>query len=356
MKILIADHAKSDVMTICGMLADYSLLTAADGVEAMAQIEKNPDIEMMLLALNMPRMNGFHVLEAIRNHPVYSKIAVLILTGTDEPDEEIRGLEAGALDYIRKPLNEQSLRKRIEVHVRLKTAQTLLEQYDFTLEKAVREAAAEAAVTGDLTIRAAVRLLEIRDIEPENHTKRTQRIIRVLCGHLRTREPYRDILTDAYVSELFRAAPLHDIGKIGIPEYILLKPGKLTEEEFDIMKRHTVLGAQSFRNEAGSRSLSFIRTAAEMMETHHEKFDGSGYPYGLRGRDIPLAGRLMAIADVYDALAGKRVYKPAFKHQVALAIIDRERGRHFDPDIVDAFLEGESEIKNINDAFAPPQE
>lgn len=178
-------------------------------------------------------------------------------------------------------------------------------------------------------------------------------MIKALCEHLRTKEPYRSILTDAYISELFNTAPLHDIGKVGISDDILLKPGKLTFEEFELMKKHTTFGVEALKCEENKdNSLSFIRTASEIIGTHHEKFDGSGYPNGLKGKEIPLSGRLMAIIDAYDALVSVRVYKPAFKHQVALAIIDHERDNHFDPDIVDAFLEIESKIKDISDRFS----
>jgi len=352
MKILVVDDSKSDVMIISNILKDYDLLIANDGIEAMELIEDDPEIGIMILDLNMPRMNGFEVLEAIREHPAHKKISTLILTNSDEIDNEIRGLELGAMDYIRKPLNLRSLRKRIELHVNLKTAHKNLEQNNFILEKAVQERTRESILTRDVTIHAMVGLLEIRNIESSNHAKRTQWIIRELSLHLRTKEQFRDILTDAYISELFSTAPLHDIGKVGISDSILLKPGKLTNEEFEIMKKHTTYGVDALKcSENKDNSLSFIRTASEIIGTHHERFDGTGYPNGLCGKDIPLSGRLMAIVDVYDALVSVRVYKAALTHQEALDIIVAEKGKHFDPQIVDAFLEIESNIKEISDRF-----
>jgi putative two-component system response regulator len=320
----------------------------------MEALEREPDIDIMILDINMPRMNGFEVLEAIRDDARYSGIATLILTNYDEIDNEIRGLELGAVDYIRKPLNLRSLRKRIELHSSLKHTQRALERHNSLLENAVAERTRELNLTRDVTIQALVGLLEVRDIESSNHTRRTQWMMKAICERLRGMEPYGAVMTDAYISELFSTAPLHDIGKVGIPDHILLKPGKLTPEEFTIMKKHTTYGVEALRG-AGyeSAKLSFINTALEIVGTHHEKFDGSGYPDGLAGMAIPLAGRLMALIDVYDALVSQRVYKPAYSHQTALGIISDERGKHFDPQLVDVFLSIEAEIRAIAERFMP---
>jgi len=353
MKILIADDSIADVALISSILAAYHPLVAYDGVEAMACIEENPDIDILILDINMPRMNGFEVLEALRDHPAYRKIATLILTNYDEIDNEMRGLDLGAVDYIRKPLNIRSLLKRVELHIKLKNARDELEQQNNVLERTVRERTRESILTRDVTIHALVGLLEIRNIESSNHTRRTQLMMRALCNTLRAQEPFGTILTEAYTFELFDTTPLHDIGKVGIPDMILLKPGKLTPEEFEIMKKHTTYGVNALRCMGKEcDSLSFIRTAAEIAGTHHEKFDGSGYPLGLKGKEIPLSGRLMAIIDVYDAIVNKRVYKPAYTHEEAMQIIGDDRGKHFDPDITDAFFKIQSEIRSIAESFA----
>lgn len=352
MKILIADDSTTDVALIRGILSDYEPLVAYDGVEALKQIEGNPDIDILILDINMPRMNGFEVLEALRERSEYRNIATLILTNYDEIDNEMRGLDLGAVDYIRKPLNLRSLRKRVELHIKLKNARDELELQNNILERTVRERTRESVLTRDVTIHALVGLLEIRNIESSNHTKRTQLMMRALCNNLKLQEPFHTILTDAYSAELYDTTPLHDIGKVGIPDHILLKPGKLTPEEFEIMKKHTTYGVDALRYMgAESDSLSFIRTASEICGSHHEKFDGSGYPNGLKGKEIPLAGR-MAIIDVYDALVNERVYKPAFSHEVAMQIIGDDRGKHFDPDITDAFFKIQPEIREITDTFA----
>ena len=352
MKLMIVDDSKTDSMMLKNMLQDYDLRSASDGVEAMELLARENDIDIMILDINMPRMNGFEVLEAIRNNPQYHGIAVLVLTNFDEIENEIRGLELGAVDYIRKPLNLRSLRKRIELHSNLKATQKELERHNSILETAVQERTHELNLTRDVTIHALVGLLEVRDIESSNHTRRTQWMMKALCEYLRGIQPFHIVLTPAYISDLFSTAPLHDIGKVGIPDHILLKPGKLTPEEFEIMKKHTTYGVEALKL-AGqdSTKLSFIRTALDIVGCHHEKYDGSGYPTGLSGDDIPLAGKLMAIIDVYDALVSQRVYKPAFSHETALEIIGSERGKHFDPRLVDAFFVIENEIRTIAERY-----
>ncbi len=347
--ILVVDDSKADMIMIKNILSDYQLLFANDGVEAMDVIACEAELDLMILDLNMPRMNGFEVLEAMQANPAWQKIATLILTNYDEAENEIRGLSLGAVDYIRKPLNLESLRKRIEIHVKLKNATKALEENNAMLEETVAQRTQELVLIRNITIHALVGLLEIRDIESSNHTKRTQWMVKALCEELRRKPAYAKRLSESYIREIFETAPLHDIGKVGIPDDILLKPGKLTVEEYEIMKKHTVYGVEALRYElvAEGQTPSFIKTAIECIGGHHEKYDGTGYPYGLKGEAIPLPGRVMALVDVYDALISKRVYKPAFTHEAALLLIKEGRGKHFDPVIVDAFLAIEEKIQEI---------
>ncbi len=347
-KILIVDDSKTDTMMIKNMLSDYSLLFACDGIEAMEMLESTPAIDIMLLDLNMPRMNGFEVLQALQENSSYNNLTTLILTNYDEVENEIRGLDLGAVDYIRKPLNIASLRKRIEVHLSLRSARKFMEEQNHILEERVTVRTRELIMTMDTAIHALIGLLEVRNIESSNHAIRTQWMMKILCEHLKNKEKYATILNDQYIDELFKTAPLHDIGKVGIPDDILLKPGMLDAQEFAIMKKHTTYGVEALRhNLSHEETASFIHTAIEIAGTHHEKYDGSGYPNALKAEEIPLCGRLMAIIDVYDALTNQRVYKPAILHKNALDIILSERGKHFDPYLVDAFLEIEAEIKQI---------
>ena len=352
-KILIVDDSKTDIFLIKNMLLDYTLLFAYDGMEAMEIVKYNPNIDIIILDLNMPKMNGFEVLQALQINETYKDITTLILTNYDECENEIKGLDLGAVDYIRKPLNMESLRKRIEVHISLRKARKCIEQQNIILEERVNIRTRELVMTRDVTIHALIGLLEVRNIESSNHTKRTQWMMKILCEHLKTKRKYADILDDEYIIELFQTAPLHDIGKVGIPDKILLKPGRLDSEEFEIMKKHTTYGVEALTHELNPENVTaFIRTAIEIVGTHHEKYDGTGYPRGLKAEEIPLSGRMMAIIDVYDALTTKRVYKPAFAHEQALEIIASERGKHFDPSLVDAFIEIEKDIQQIRYKYA----
>jgi putative two-component system response regulator len=258
-------------------------------------------------------------------------------------------LELGAVDYIRKPVNIQSLQIRIAIHLKLKYIQKKVEHDNFILDAMVATKTRELVATRDITIHALVGLLEVRNVESFNHTMRTQLMMMKLCKHLQRKEKYHEIMTDAYIRELVTTTPLHDIGKVGIPDAILLKPGKLTFDEFEIMKKHVDFGVNALQNElTDSENVpTFINSAIEIIKYHHEKFDGSGYPQGLIGDKIPLPGRLMAIIDVFDALISKRVYKDAFGYDESIQIIKSSIGSHFDPEIGEAFLEIIDEIKII---------
>lgn len=348
-KILIVDDLKTDVLLISNMLSDYELMSASDGVEAMEIIGKTPNVDLMILDLNMPKMDGFEVLKALKADPQYGNISVIILTNHDEIENEIKGLDLGAVDYIRKPLNLASMRKRVEVHLNLRKAQNQIVDQNKLLELTVYNRTKELIITRDITIRALVRLLEVRNIESSNHARRTQQMMKVLCEHLQDKLSFQEVLTYDYVRELCKTAPLHDIGKVGIPDSILLKPGKLDKDEFEEMKKHTTFGVVALsQNSPDGIEPSFIQTAIEIVGGHHERYDGSGYPKGLARKEIPLGGRLMAIIDVYDALTHKRVYKEAYSHEYALELIENERGKQFDPEIVTAFMEVENEILDIS--------
>jgi putative two-component system response regulator len=350
---LIVDDSITDQVIISNMLHEFDVLRAKNGVDAMKIIDSNLDIDLIILDLNMPVMNGFQVLERLKSDDKYSKIRVIILTNYDEIDNEIKGLELGAVDYIRKPVNIQSLQIRIAIHLKLKYIQKKIEQDNLLLDAMVAAKTKELVATRDITIHALVGLLEVRNFESFNHTMRTQLMMMKLCKHLQTKEKYKEIMSDDYIKELVTTTPLHDIGKVGIPDATLLKPGKLTSDEFEIMKKHVDFGVNALQNElTDSENVpSFINTAIEIIKYHHEKFDGSGYPQGLKGANIPLPGRLMAIIDVFDALISKRVYKAAFGYIESIEIIKASIGSHFDPEIGEAFLEIIDEIQVLTSEY-----
>lgn len=351
-KVLIVDDSAIDQLMIVNILEQYDITTADDGVEALEALDRDDEIEIMILDLNMPRMNGFEVLAHIRSDYKERDIAVLILTNYEEIENEIKGLDLGAVDYIRKPLNADSLKKRLEVHWNLMRAKKEIRIYSEHLEEMVQKRTEELELTRDITINALIGLLEVRDIESSNHTRRTQWMMKVLSQHLKEKELFLSELTDVKIQELFKTAPLHDIGKVGISDSILLKPSKLTYQEYEIMKEHVRYGVEALTSQAIKEEMAtFIKTAVNIVSAHHEKYDGSGYPKGLAGDDIPLEGRLMAIIDVYDAVTSKRVYKDAYEHEYALDIIRSERGKHFDPLIADAFLEIGDEIFALSQKY-----
>lgn len=348
MKILLVDDSEADLMILKNILSDYTITTAHNGLEAIEILNSNKEIEMMILDLVMPVMNGFDVLTKMQQDPERYDISTIILTNSDELDNEIRGLDLGAVDYVRKPLNFQSLRKRIEIHTRLRAASRVLSKHNALLEETVQERTKELAITRNITISALVKLLEVRNLEASNHVLRTQQMMKALCTHLSTKDQYKSIFTKEYITELYDTSPLHDIGKVGIPDYVLLKPGRLTADEFEIMKMHTTFGVEALKYDINAvGSFSFLKTAAYIIGDHHERFDGTGYPNGLCANNISIPGRLMSIIDVYDALTSERIYKSAFDHEVSLNILRDGRGTQFDPDLLDAFLEISDDIFQI---------
>lgn len=352
MKILLVDDSASDMMILKSILEDHDLLYAYNGKEALDILAVDTTIDFMILDLNMPVMNGFEVLDALNTSKKDYSITTIILTNNDELESEIKGLDMGAIDYIRKPLNFQSLRKRIEIHTRLRKASKILSAHNALLEETVNERTAELALTRDITIQALVKLLEVRNVESSNHSLRTQNLMLKLCRHLSTKNKFHPILTQDYIKELYNTAPLHDIGKVGIPDSILLKPGKLTPEEFEIMKKHTTFGVEALHFDTGATgSFSFLKTASKIIGDHHERYDGTGYPQGLSGENISLPGRLMSIIDVYDALMSERVYKPAYPHNEAIQIMEAGKGTQFDPVLIDAFLEINQELYTIQSSY-----
>lgn len=345
-KVMVVDDAEANLDVLVNTLGDlYDVRVAIDGESAIEYIMEDPP-DIVLLDIIMPRMDGYEVCEQLKANNLTRDIPVIFLTAMTEEKDEAKGLALGAVDYITKPFSPELVKARVKNHLELKRHRDYLEEL-------VRERTRELALTQEVTISSLSALAETRDPETGGHILRTQRYIRILAQKLKTHPDFRGYLDDRTIDLLYMSAPLHDIGKVGVPDDILLKRGRLTDEEFEIMKGHVTMGYRILKlAESKLGNQSFMSFAKEIAFSHQEKWDGSGYPRGLRGREIPIAGRLMAVADVYDALISKRVYKPPFSHSKAVAIMKEGRGTHFDPDMIDAFLEIEADFKKIAIEYA----
>ena len=344
--IMAVDDNPSNIQIIMNSLrSEYNIRPFTSGRECIEYFSKGQTCDLILLDIEMPEFNGFDTIRVLKSMPQSKKIPVVFLTGVIETQSEVDGLTLGAIDYIYKPVNPVLLKKRIEVHL-------ALEEYSNNLQQLVERKTETIEKLSHVTISTIVSVIGIRDQETSGHIHRTSAYVSALAEALRSRGFYTDRLTDESIKQLIRSAPLHDVGKVGIGENILNKPGKLTEEEFAVMKCHSIIGGEAFHearllmNEA-----SFLDLAEQLARSHHEKWNGTGYPDGLAGEDIPLGARIMAIADVYDALISKRPYKDPMPHEKAVQIIIDGRGSHFDPTIVDAFMTIEQDFDSIAKKF-----
>jgi putative two-component system response regulator len=346
-KILLVDDNTTNLQLLHETLdgLGYNILIAKNGKTAVSIAQKaNP--ALILLDIMMPEMDGYEVCNRLKSDEKTSRIPIIFITALSDVEDEAKGLALGAVDYITKPFNPELVKARVRNHLELK-------RYRDHLEKLVTARTKRLALVQAVTIESLATLAEYRDPETGGHIKRTQNYVKALAKQLKDRPRLQHELNDDTIELLYLSAPLHDIGKVGVPDHILLKPGKLTDAEFEEMKKHTIYGNEALRiTEQKLGGDSFLHYAREIAYTHQEKWGGSGYPRRLKGDEIPLCGRLMALADVYDALISKRIYKPPMPHEKAVEIIVEGKGKHFDPDVVDAFLELENTFRNIALTFA----
>lgn len=348
--VLVVDDTPDNLTLVSNLLKkDYRVRVAISGEKALkiALSESPPDL--ILLDVMMPVMDGYEVCEQLRNHATTAHIPIIFLTAKSEVEDERKGLSLGASDYITKPISPPILEARVKTHLVAKAHADFLTDKTAYLEGEVARRTRELTAIQDVTIQAMASLAETRDSDTGNHIRRTQFYVRALTSTLQNHPRFSSTLTDSMIEMIFKSAPLHDIGKVGIPDRILLKPGRFDPAEFEIMKTHTTLGRDAIQAAENALGLQvdFLSLAKEIAYSHQEKWDGSGYPQGLKGEDIPVSARVMAVADVYDALISRRVYKDSMGHDKAIAIMEDGRGTHFDPDVVDAFLSIQDEIKQI---------
>ena len=353
--ILVVDDSPENLELMGGLLSDlYRIKVASSGSRALKILENDVLPDLILLDVMMPDLNGWDVCRAIKSNLRLAEIVVIFLTAKTSSDDEKLGFDLGAIDYISKPINPATLLSRVKTHLSLKRMSDSLRDRNLILKGEIEKGVQEIRAIQETTIHALASLAETRDNETGNHIRRTQNYVKTLAQTLRTHLRFSYYLTDEQIDMLYLSAPLHDIGKVGVPDYILLKPGRLDAAEFEIMKTHTTLGYQSILSatERLSGGSGFLTCAMEIALSHQEKWDGSGYPQGLSGDEIPISARLMAVADVYDALISERYYKKAFSHETAVGIILEGRGSHFDPDVVDAFKRIEGEFLAIATRFS----
>lgn len=367
-RILVVDDQAENRLLLEEVLGGrYSMLAAPDGNAALGLLAL-AEVDLILLDVVMPGLDGYEICCRIKATPALSDVPVLFISSLDSDADEEYGLSLGAEDFIHKPFSPAVVLARVRNHLALASARRELKWHNQELAQRVAERTREIVRQAEqlmlreqeviaaqsAVITAFCALAEARDNETGNHIRRTQHYVKALAQRLRAHPRFAGALDENSVQLLFKSAPLHDVGKVAIPDAILCKPDKLAEAEWAIMRRHTEYGRDAIAQasaELGEKQGMFLRYAQEIAYGHHERWDGGGYPQGLAGEAIPLSARLMAAADVYDALISRRVYKPAFSHEQAIAMIAQGRGGHFDPDVADALLDIAEEFRGIARQF-----
>lgn len=351
--ILVIDDTETNIDILVEALNDeYNVSVAMDGESALEAVEADPP-DLILLDIVMPGMDGYEVCRRLKSDTGTIDIPVIFLSSMGELKNKTKGFEFGAVDYMTKPFEILEVKARVKTHLTLKTAKDFLAKQNVILESRVKERTKELSLTQEVTIQSLATLAETRDNETGGHIRRTQNYVKLLAEQLKDNTRFWNFFDERVIDLLYKSAPLHDIGKVGIRDNILLKPGKLTDEEFEEMKKHTTYGRDALlKAEESLWTNSFLSFAREIAYTHHEKWDGTGYPEKLSGEDIPVSGRIMALADVYDALISRRVYKPPLPHSKAVEIITEGGGTHFDPDIAITFIQLEDKFRNIALVYA----
>lgn len=352
--VLVVDDMLDNLALVNEILKkDYRVKVATNGQKGL-EVARAARPDIILMDVTMPVMSGYEACRKLKQDETLRDIPLLFLTARTDEEDEKEGFSLGAADYIAKPVSPAILMARLKTHLSLKRARDILEDQNHFLDDEVQRRTRDISKAQEASIIALAALAETRDNETGRHLHRTKLYIKELAEHMGRLPEYKDDLPQERIKLIVLSSPLHDIGKVGIPDYILLKPGKLTGEEYEIMKRHATFGRDAILSAERliSDADNFLSCAREIAYCHHEKWNGSGYPQGLSGGDIPLPARLMAVVDAYDALTSQRIYKAAVPHEEAVEIIQKDSGTHFDPAVVSAFLMLQDQFKAIAGAYA----
>ena len=360
------DPAVLDTIREC-LRPFFAVRIAAAGIKGLEPARLNPLPDLVLLDVRLPDMHGYDICQALKEDPLTAEIPVIFLSSHSDAGNVTHGLELGAVDFVSKPVEPAILLARVRTHLRLREAGSLLRDQNHHLELLVKQRThdletrtdeleartLQLQASQDLTIVALGSIAETRDNDTGNHIQRTRAYVKAMALRLASLQRYQNSGDDPQWKLIWKTAPLHDLGKVGIPDQILLKPGKLTPEEFEIMKQHPVIGRNALQAAGEKMQLDFpfLAVAKEIAYQHHERWDGKGYPEGIAGTAIPLSARIMAVADVFDALISHRVYRRGLPFPDAINVIREGRGSHFDPDIVDCFLDDIEEFRLIAAEF-----
>jgi putative two-component system response regulator len=353
-RILIADDIEANRHILAQFLEDmgYSVIQSQDGREALNLVmQERPDI--VILDIAMPEMDGIEVCRVIKSNPLTKIIPVVIITALGDDEHHLKALDAGADDFLTKPYKIHFLKARLKSLLALKLMNDASLGYQESLKRMNVELMEKLISTQDITIVALAKLAEFRDPDTGEHLERMREYTRLIAQKLRELPKYKYYISDRYIENLYKSSPLHDIGKVGIRDDVLLKPGRLSHGEFELMKLHTTIGGDALATATQFSGLdrSFLDMGKEIAYSHHEKWNGSGYPRGLKGEQIPLSARILAIADVYDALTSKRVYKEAYPHKQARGIIVDECKTYFDPEVLQAFIDLEKQFIDVRNQY-----
>ena len=352
-KIILVDDIKTNLIMGKELLKTFYEVYLASSAAKLFEILENILPDLILLDIEMPETNGYETMKKLKSDPLFSEIPVIFLTSKDDDESEMEGFDLGAVDYVRKPFSGPLLLKRITNQLlivrqrkELLESREELRDYAENLENKVKEKTAEVLELQNAVLATVAELVEFRDEQTGGHITRTKQYLKILVDEMILEGLYADEISGWAMDYFLSSAQLHDVGKIAITDLILNKPGKLTPQEFEIMKTHVTVGVDAIEQIMDkTKEHVFLNHALLIAGTHHEKWDGSGYPVGLKGKNIPLEGRLMAIIDVYDALISERPYKKAFTHEQAVKIIVEGSGSHFDPALVDVFIKASGKFE-----------